>query len=167
MNATTSNRTPKALLLDDDVTVLRLLGTALEARGLELRAATDGESGLALLIDELLDLDVLVLDLDLPGRNAWELLHLVRRAGGERDLGVVVLASAPERGVRDALLALGADAVVDRRAGHGAAAEAIAAVARREARPAHRPAEATRPGWALLLARTALAPAPRLAALPA
>jgi CheY-like chemotaxis protein len=168
MNATTPNRNPKALLLDDDVTVLRLLGTALEARGLELRAATDGESGLALLLDELLDLDVLVLDLDLPGRNAWELLHLVRRAGGERDLGVVVLASAPERGVRDALLALGADAVVDRREGHGAAADAIAAGARRKARPAHRPAEAPRPGWgALLLASAALVRPARLAAAPA
>jgi CheY-like chemotaxis protein len=144
MNATTStaNRNPKALLLDDDVTVLRLLGTALEARGLELRAAADGESGLALLLDELLDLDVLVLDLDLPGRNAWELLHLVRRAGGERDLGVVVLASDVDRGVRDALLALGADAVVDRLAGHGAAADAISAVARRNVLPALRRVEA-------------------------
>jgi CheY-like chemotaxis protein len=170
MNATTStaNRNPKALLLDDDVTVLRVLGTALEARGLELRAATDGESGLALLLDELLDLDVLVLDLELPGRNAWELLHLVRRAGGEQDLRVVVLAADVDRGVRDALLALGADAVVDRRAGHGAAADAIAAVARRERGPARPPAPEPRAGWgALLLVRAALAPSLRLAASPA
>jgi CheY-like chemotaxis protein len=172
MNATTSTtRTPKALLLDDDVTVLRLLGTALEARGVDLRAATDGESGLALLLDELLDLDVLAVDLDLPGRNAWELLRLVRRAGGERDLRVVVLASALDRGVRDALLALGADAVVDRRAGHAAAAEAISALARGGSPPARRPEETPRAALAgvLVLARAALVPlpAPRLAASPA
>src|SRR5512145_3504267 len=109
---TTTNRTPKALLLDDDATVLRLLGTTLEARGFAVRAATEGVGGLALLLDELLDLDVLVLDLELPGRDAWELLHLVRRAGGERDLGVVVLAGPVAPGVREQLLALGADMVV-------------------------------------------------------
>ena len=55
MNAT-ANRRPRALLLDDDPTVLRLLGTALEARGLDVRAALDAASGIELLTDELLDL---------------------------------------------------------------------------------------------------------------
>jgi DNA-binding response OmpR family regulator len=163
MNATTPDRNPKALLLDDDATALRLLGTALEARGFDVRAAAEGEGGLALLIDELLDLDVLVVDLDLPGRDGWELLHLVRRAGGERDLGVVVLASAPDRAVREQLLALGADAVVDRRAGHAVAVAAIRAVARRAAAPAPRRLAAAAVEGALLVARAALAPAPRLA----
>jgi CheY-like chemotaxis protein len=166
MNATTpkADRNPKALLLDDDATVLRLLGTALEARGVDVRAATEGEGGLALLLDELLGLDVLVLDLDLPGRDGWEILHLVRRAGGERDLGVVVLAGDLAPGVREQLHALGADAVVDRRAGPAAAARAVCTLARRSAR------RASRTGrmpplleGALLLARAALARVPRLA----
>jgi DNA-binding response OmpR family regulator len=131
MTTSTSRRTPKALLLDDDTTVLRLLGTALEARGFEVRAATDGEAGTALLVDELLGLDVVLVDAELPGRDARSLLHLVRWAGGERELGVVVLAGALDDASRDQLLALGADAVVDRRAGHAAALEAIAAVALR------------------------------------
>ena len=162
---TTTSRHPKALLLDDDTTVLRLLGTDLEARGFDVRAATEGDAGLALLLDELLGLDVLVLDLDLPGRDGWELLRLVRCAGGEKDLGVVVLAADVDRSVREQLLALGADAVVDRRAGHAVAAKAIAAVAsRRTPRPARRLAAAARAGCrALFLARAALAPAPRLA----
>jgi DNA-binding response OmpR family regulator len=163
MNATIPDRNPKALLLDDDATALRLLGTALEARGFEVRAATEGEGGLALLLDELLDLDVLVLDLELPGRDGYELLNLVRRAGGERDLGIVVLASAPDRAVRDQLLALGADAVVDRRAGHAVAVAAISAIARRTAAPAPRRLAATALEGALLVARAALAPASRLA----
>jgi CheY-like chemotaxis protein len=168
MNATTetpTGRSPRALLLDDDATVLRLLGTALEARGLEVRAASEGEGGLALLLDELLDLDVLVVDLELPGRDGWELLHLVRRAGGERDLGIVVLAGDPTPAVREQLLALGADLVVDRRAGPAAAAEAVCALARRSL-PAPRRARPPSPvlEGALLLARAALRPAPRLAA---
>src|SRR5512145_2748113 len=124
---TTTNRTPKALLLDDDATVLRLLGTTLEARGFAVRAATEGVGGLALLLDELLD--------------------LVGRAGGERDLGVVVLAGPVAPGVREQLLALGADMVVDRRAGPALAAEAVSALARRNVRPARR---AARPASQLL-----------------
>jgi CheY-like chemotaxis protein len=165
MNATIPDRNPKALLLDDDATVLRLLGTALEARGFDVRAATEGEGGLALLVDELLDLDVLVVDLELPGRDGYELLNLVRRAGGERDLGIVVLASAPSAAVRAQLLALGADAVVDRRAGTSAAAEAVSAVARRRCAPALRLAATALPALegALLVVRAALAPSLPLA----
>jgi DNA-binding response OmpR family regulator len=157
---TTSTRTPKALLLDDDTTVLRLLGTALQDRGFDVRAALDGDSGTSLLLDELLELDVVVIDADLPGRDARALLHLVRWAGGERELGVVVLASGPDDAARDQHLALGADAVVDRRAGHTVALEAIAAVARRAGAPARRLARAVRPALhgALALAG-ALAPA--------
>jgi len=117
MTTTTFRRTPKALLLDDDTTVLRLLGTALEARGFE----------------------------ELPGRDARSLLHLVRWAGGEQELGVVVLAGTLDDASRDQLLALGADAVLDRRAGLAAALEAIAAVALRAHAPAGRTAERARP----------------------
>jgi DNA-binding response OmpR family regulator len=145
MTTSTFRRTPKALLLDDDTTVLRLLGTALEARGFEVRAAMDGDAGTALLVDELLDLDVVLVDAELPGRDARSLLHLVRWAGGERELGVVVLAGTLDDASRDQLLALGADAVVDRRAGLAAALEAIAAVALRAHAPAGRTAERARP----------------------
>ena len=165
MTTTSANRIPKALFLDDDSTVLRVLGTALEARGFDVRAATDGDAGLGLLLDELLDLDVLVVDLDLPGRDARALLHLVRWAGGERDLGVVVLAARADREVRRELLAFGADAVVDRRVGHAVALATIAAVASRRLSPARRLVAAARPALegALLLARNALSPAPQLA----
>jgi DNA-binding response OmpR family regulator len=161
MTTSTSTRTPKALLLDDDTTVLRLLGTALEARGFDVRAAIDGEAGLALLVDELLDLDVVVVDADLPGRDARALLHLVRWVGGERELAIVVLAGGLDAAAKDALLALGADAVVDRRAGHAVALEAISAVARHAApSPVRRVVDAARPALAgaLLLARATLAP---------
>jgi DNA-binding response OmpR family regulator len=143
MTSSTAHRTPKALLLDDDPTVLRLLGTALQVRGLDVLAATDGDAGTTLLLDELLDLDVLVVDADLPGRDARALLHLVRWAGGERDLGVVVLGSGLDAAARAELVALGADAVVDRRAGHALVAEAVARLARRS--PARRLGRAPRP----------------------
>jgi len=167
MNATNMRR-PRALLLDDDANVLRHLGTALEARGFEVRAAKDAESGLELLFDELLDLDVLVADAELPGRDAVSLVHLIRHAGGERDLGLVVLGGA-ERGLREQLFALGADAVVDRALGHAAAADAVASVAARRARPQPSRPAAVHPAarGVLVVARAAFAPVPQLASAPA
>jgi len=125
----TTTRRPRALLLDHDLVVLRLLATALEQGGFEVRAATDGESGLALLLDELLELDVVVTAVDLPRRDGRSLLHLVRHAGGERALGLVVLGGATDEATRAELLALGADAVVDRAAGPVAVAHLVEAVA--------------------------------------
>lgn len=168
MNATTSRR-PRALLLDDDPTVLRLLGTALEARGFDVRAALDARAGLELLTDELLDLDVLVTDADLPGLDGAALVHLVRRAGGERDLGLVVLSSDGSGGRRTRLLALGADAVVDRARGHEVAADVVTGLARRAA-DRSRLGDAPPVPWALgavRAARAALALPPRLAGAPA
>jgi len=165
MNAT-STRRPKALLLDDDTVVLRLLGNALLARGFEVRAATDADAGLELLLDELLDLDVVVADKDLPGRDGASLVRLVREAGGERDLGVVLLSEREPAAVRERLVALGADAVVDRALGLDAAVDTIASAAARGARcwlDAARPAV----HGALIAARAALAPALRLVASPA
>jgi DNA-binding response OmpR family regulator len=164
MNAKTSRR-PKALLLDDDPTVLRLLATALLDRGFEVLAALDAESGLELLLDELLDLDVLVADRDLPGRDGASLVRLVREAGGERELVLVLLSDGAGPGDREELLALGADAVLDRADGPGAAAHAIAAAALRRAERAPRWLESAAPAVrsALLVAREALSQAAPLA----
>lgn len=126
---TANSRRMKALLLDDDVVVLRLLGTALEARGFDVRAATDGESGTALMLDELLDLDVVVTSLSLPARDGRSILRLVRGAGGERDLGLVMLGGGTDEATRAELLALGADAVVEKASGTGAVADLVEAVA--------------------------------------
>jgi CheY-like chemotaxis protein len=124
----TTTRRPRALLLDDDAVVVKLLGAALRCHGFEVRSAADGEAGLDALLDELLSLDVLVLDLELPGRDGWSLLRLIRGPGGERDLPVVVLAAGATPAVRAQLRSLGADAVVDRSAGPAEVARAVDAV---------------------------------------
>jgi DNA-binding response OmpR family regulator len=88
------------------------MAAALRWRGFEVLTATDGDRGLALLLDHLLALDVLVADLDLPGRDGASLLRLVRVAGGERELPIVIRGGGLSPDDRAALRALGADAVV-------------------------------------------------------
>ena len=109
---------------------------ALEARCVSVLSASDGTSGLHLLLDELLGLDVLVTDADLPDRDARSFAELIRRAGGEQDLAIVVLTSGASAAQRAELLALGVDAVIDRARGPEAAARAVMEVvaARRSSR---------------------------------
>ena len=166
--------TLRALLLDRDPAVVAAVGDALARRGLASSAALDGVTGVERLLDELLALDVLVLDLGLPGRDGWSLLRLVRSAGGEQELGVVVLVDHPDAAVRDQLLALGADAVIPRAASPSAAARAIARVARIAAMRRRRATLAAAARWTsaavgalrVLSPATARAPALRLAVAP-
>lgn len=139
-----TNARRRALLLEDDASQAPALREALEARGFDVLHAADAASGLALLLETLLDLDVLVVDEDLPGRGAKALTHLVRRAGGEQDLALVVVADAAPFLVRAELAALGADAVVERAEGASAVAGAAAAAVASRA-PAAEPARAAPP----------------------
>lgn len=129
MTATTTRR---ALLLHGDRNARRSLARALSARGFEVETAADGERGLSLLLDRLLGLDVLVLDADLPRRDGWSLLRLIRSAGGERDLRIVVVGRSLDAARRAQLRWLGADAALDTSAG----GEAVAAAAEGAAAPA-------------------------------
>jgi CheY-like chemotaxis protein len=109
----TAQHRVRALVFESDDVTRDSIQSALEARGIQVLVAAEGESGVAVLLDELLCLDVLVTRLDLPQRDAWSLLHLVRRAGGERDLAIIVRAPGIAPAVRARLLEEGADAVVD------------------------------------------------------
>jgi CheY-like chemotaxis protein/Tfp pilus assembly protein PilZ len=121
-------RKRRALVVDDDLLARRMLGDALAARGFEVLAAEDGTDGLRILAEELLGLDLLVADLHMPIVDGERLLGLVRRAGGERDLGILIVTADPDPTLERRLLAAGADAVVGKgpeMAAAGAAAEAI------------------------------------------
>ena len=112
LGMTTTDRKPRALLLAGDREALSSLAAAFHRRGFDVVAGSDGAAGVELLLDHLLSLDVLVADVDLPGRGGASLLELVRVAGGERDLAVVLRCRdlSPRAGER--LRALGADALV-------------------------------------------------------
>jgi CheY-like chemotaxis protein len=115
----------RALVLDHDPATAASLRRALEAWSFSVIAAADGDAGLALLLDELLALDVLVIAADLPGRNARSFAELIRRAGGERDLSIVAVgASSPC--LEAELLRAGVDRVILRTGAPDDAAEAAA-----------------------------------------
>lgn len=151
----------EALVLDADAGARRSLRRSLEERGFAVLATGDGRRGLDLLLDVLLDLHVLVLEADLPGRDARAFADLIRRAGGERDLALVVVARDATPALRAELHSLGVDAVVERAAGADAvaAAAAEAVAARTSSRDREPPLPATPPlaeRWRLSLPRWSL-----------
>jgi CheY-like chemotaxis protein len=136
-------RRPRALLVDDDPFVRHVLAALLDERGVECVQAVDGREALRLLSEELLTLDLLVTDLEMPNLRGDGLLLAVRELGGERDLPIVVVTGRADRDHREALRVAGADAVVDKAEGLGPAAAAARSLleARGHFRPPEPPAE--------------------------
>lgn len=101
-----------ALVIDDDAFARRVMGDALAAEGFEVLAAAGGSEGLHALLDRLLELDLLLVDVHMPGMDGEQLLRLVRGPGGERDLTIVMMSGDRDPDLRRRLSDAGADAVV-------------------------------------------------------
>ena len=77
------------LVVDDDPTQRRLLQAAVEKAGFACRTAPDGESGYALASEEANGIDIVLLDLVMPGLSGMETLE--RLSERRPDLPVIVL----------------------------------------------------------------------------
>ncbi|OUM88056.1 MAG: DNA-binding response regulator [Bacillus thermozeamaize] len=65
------------LVVDDDLKITALLRRVLAADDYQVRTANDGQSGLAMALDE--EVDLVVLDVMLPGVSGWEICRLIRQ----------------------------------------------------------------------------------------
>lgn len=79
----------RILVVDDDPDIVEYLCTFLEDHGYEVLAADASASALAVL--EGTEVDVVVVDVLMPGRSGLDLLVTLRRDPRWRDLRVVVL----------------------------------------------------------------------------
>jgi len=125
----------RALVVDDDDFARHVLVAILRRHGFQVVTATDGLAGLRALVDDVLDLDVVVTDVRMPGMNGEELVSRIREAGGERDVGIVVVSAYVPDEAR--LRAMGVDAVIGKADGVDAIAEAVIASARAARARAH------------------------------
>ena len=60
----------RVLVIDDEAPIRLLCRVNLEAEGMQVLEASDGDAGLTTALDELPD--VILLDVMMPGRNGWE-----------------------------------------------------------------------------------------------
>ena len=94
----------RVLVVDDEDAARAAVAAGLRAAGYAVAAAADGPAGLAAALGG--DVDLIVLDLRLPGMEGEEVLASLRRT---RDTPVIVVSSKRDEDDRVAALDLGAD----------------------------------------------------------
>ena len=98
----------RALIVDDDPDFAEVLRLGLSAEGVECSATGDGEGAQALLAEHPAGhFDVILLDVQMPGSDGWDLLYELRQAGNETPVIFVTGLERVEQKVKG--LALGAD----------------------------------------------------------
>jgi CheY-like chemotaxis protein len=91
------------LVVEDDLSTVRLLREFLEPAGYSITVAATGEEGLAIAMERRPS--AVILDVLLPGLDGWEVLRRLKADVGLRDVPVIIVTVVDERGIG---LALGA-----------------------------------------------------------
>jgi DNA-binding response OmpR family regulator len=94
------------LIIEDDPVLRRVLDYSLTREGFRVLTAADGETGLRQAREAAATLDVIVLDIMLPGISGFQVLRVLR---GETNIPVLILSARGEEQDRIDGLELGAD----------------------------------------------------------
>lgn len=95
----------RVLIVDDEPPIRRFLRTSLQAQGYQVSEAEDATGARALLLKN--SIDVVVLDLGLPGADGFELIKGLRDSGSP--VPIVVLSSRSDEAGKVRALDIGAD----------------------------------------------------------
>ncbi|MFT7669281.1 MAG: DNA-binding response OmpR family regulator [Planctomycetota bacterium] len=98
----------RVLAVDDNPDFLRVAALAMEGAGYDFKLACDGSEALRILSDESIErFDAILLDIEMPNTDGWELLMRVRESGDEIPILFITGRDTIEERVRG--LRLGAD----------------------------------------------------------
>ncbi len=95
------SRKPRVLVVDDSDFFRKVLAAELTAAGFEVEMAADGQEAQAKLSAALWALDLMVLDLKMPGIDGRTLLKRIRQDREEADLKVLVLSGSSEEELKN------------------------------------------------------------------
>lgn len=82
------------LVVDDDAMNLRMAEMTLMKKGYDVKKADSGQAALALLQEESVDL--ILLDVEMPGMNGIETLDAIRERLGAEDMPVLFLSASED-----------------------------------------------------------------------
>jgi DNA-binding response OmpR family regulator len=100
-------RRPKTvLIIEDEVEIQNFISRVLELEGYQVLRAGDGKTGMSLLQEN--DIDLVLLDLRLPGRDGWSVLREMKRNPELSGIPVIVLTAIAEAIQRKKTLRMGA-----------------------------------------------------------
>jgi two-component system, cell cycle response regulator DivK len=126
-------RMAKILLVEDDEMNRDMLSRRLARQGYQVVVAVDARQGLALARSESPDL--ILMDLNLPGRDGWEATRQLRTAPQTRTIPIIAVTGHAMAGDREIALDVGFDDYETKPIDFPRLLEKIAAVLGREATP--------------------------------
>lgn len=80
------------MVADDEPNLLNLLKDNLEDEGFTVLTAANGEEALEVWSQN--KPDVIVLDIEMPKLNGWQVLEAIRRTSGDKEIPVIFILSA-------------------------------------------------------------------------
>lgn len=90
-NSSSSDKTKKVLIIEDDKFLRELAAQKLEKEGFSVAGATNGQEGIELLEKE--SPNVIILDLILPGMDGFEVLKKVRTESNFKTIPIIILSN--------------------------------------------------------------------------
>jgi CheY-like chemotaxis protein len=90
---------PTILIVDDEAANLKLAQIVLESEGFDVRLATDAVSALEVL--KTCDPAMIVMDIQLPGMDGWELTRRLKRNAATSHIPVIALTAYGAKGDHD------------------------------------------------------------------
>jgi two-component system alkaline phosphatase synthesis response regulator PhoP len=96
------------LMIEDDTFITQMYSTKLEGKGFEIDVAPSGEKGLELARENAKDLDLILLDIVLPGQSGIEVLETLMKNEQLQRIPVVMLSNLASQKDVDTCLELGA-----------------------------------------------------------
>lgn len=87
---------PEVLIVDDNVTNLKLTGEVLELSNFKVKRATSAEEALTLL--KSYTPDIMLLDIGMPGIDGFMLTIMLKNSKNTRDMPIVALTASAMKG---------------------------------------------------------------------
>jgi CheY-like chemotaxis protein len=96
----------KVLVIEDEPDLRQLSVWLLQAEGYQALPAADGEEGLKIAREHQIDL--VLLDIRMPGRYGWSILTEFKDAPELRDIPVILLTASADAGSKNKAIQMGA-----------------------------------------------------------
>ncbi len=109
------DRKPRILLMDDEGSILKMIGKRLEVEGFEVLIAGNGQD--ALVKAKIGNPDLVVLDLMLPELNGFDVCKTLKRNPSSQHIPVIIFTGKGQDGDEALCRQCGADAYVTKTQG--------------------------------------------------
>ena len=100
------------LVIDDEPNILTTVRRSLELEGYAVEVAGSGAAGLAKLAEK--DVDLVLLDVMMPGKSGWEVARALKQDPATQDVKIVMVSAIGEKTNEITAPIYGADAHVDK-----------------------------------------------------